>query len=79
MYFRDPNNVSPTNNIENELYTSLEYQDVLKELIHKSVRIKNRSVVFKILAYIQQSFDEQEIRNLDELLVKLKQQFNEYF
>lgn len=79
MYFRDPNNVSPTNNIENELYTSLEYQDVLKEWIHKSVRIKNRSVVFKILAYIQQSFDEQEIRNLDELLVKLKQQFNEYF
>lgn len=79
MYFRDPKNISPTTHIENELYSSLEYQDVLKDWIQNSVKIKNRSVVFKILAYIQQSFDKKEIRDLDNMLVKLKLKFEDYF
>ena len=79
MYFRDVKRVTPTNDIEDELYLSLEYQDVIKDWIHDNVKIKNRSVVFKILEYIQQYIDNKDIRNLDTLLKKLKQVFKEYF
>jgi hypothetical protein len=80
-YFRNSKLVTPTQDIENELFSSLEYQDVLKDWIRDSLKIKNRSIIFKILDYIQHFVDKNETRHLNDgkLLNQLKKKFNEYF
>jgi rubrerythrin len=65
--------------IENELYDSMEYQDVLKEWLKDSLKIKNHSVLYKVMLYITKLEDKELIRNKNNLLEGLKKVFENYF
>jgi len=65
--------------VENELYDSMEYQDVLKEWLKDSLKVKNHSVLYKVMLYITKLEDKELIRNKKSLLDELKKVFEEYF
>lgn len=71
-YFRevDDNNLRPEITLENELYESLEYHDIVKQIIitifqDKTKLVPNKSIVFKHLSNILHSTDSSTKRNID--------------
>jgi hypothetical protein len=79
-YYRDDSSdITPMFIIQDELYESLEYQDVIKDWLVGQLNIKNNSVVYMILKHIQTSFSKNKTRDLESILDELKLSFGMYF